>query len=322
MTDFTSTTSSSSSGNVDPIDNQLGGLQISSQSPIVNASSLPSSLSGALNNINDFMHSALREIVVEERKRLGPLLMFEDGKIKFYRGDEEVQSYDIIPPLMYDQLKIIGHASFLVVIQSLRHELSKDERMAWSKAFIEEVEKVRHEVTSFGLPSDLLDLQVKLIDNILDIGAKMGQDGNVDETELRLYTKRITPLLKAGFTQSAKLHIDLIHSQAMKLYGIMSAWERAHFRGYFHGGRGAREGNLALQYLSWLVGERTGQESERIIFTENILERQEAMMYLAKFSVERRLAELVFNDPSGLHQDVLSKATRDYLSTFPNVEDL
>ena len=46
------------------------------------------------------------------------------------------------------------------------------------------------------------------------------------------------------------------------------------------------------------------------------------MMYLAKFSIERKLAELVFKDPSGLHQDVLSKATRDYLSTFPNVEEL
>ena len=280
------------------------------------------SLSGALNNINDFMHSALRQIVAEERKSLGPLIMFEDGKIKFYRGDEEVQSYDVVPPLMYDQLKIIGHAAFLVVIQSLRHELSKDERMAWSKAFVEEVEKVRDEVTSFGLPSDLLDLQVKLIDNILDIGAKIGQEGNVDETELRSYIKQITPLLEAGFTQSAKLHIDLIHSQAMKLYGIMSAEERKTFRGYFHGGRGARDGNLAVQYISWLVGERTGQESERIIFTENILERQEAMMYLAKFSIERKLADLVFNDPSGLHQDVLSKAARDYLRTFPNIEDL
>jgi hypothetical protein len=280
------------------------------------------SLSGALNNINDLMHSALREIVSEERKCLGPLIMFEDGKIKFYRGDQEVQGYDIVPPIMYDQLKVIGHAAFLVVIQSLRHELSKDERMAWSERFIGEVEKVRQEITSYDLPSDLLGLQINLIDKILDIGAKVGQYGNVDETELRLYTKEITPLLDAAFTHSAKLHIDLIHCQAMKLYGIMTAEERKHFRGYFHGGRGARDGNLALQYLSWLVGERTGQESERIIFTENILERQEAMMYLAKFSIERKLAKFVFNDPSGLHQDVLSKATRDYLSTFPNVEDL
>ena len=58
-----------------------------------------------------------------------------------------------------------------------------------------------------------------------------------------------------------------------------------------------------------------------MVFTEGVLERDRAMMELAKFGIERRLAELVFGDPSALHRDVLSEATRAYLDTFPDVTD-
>ena len=58
-----------------------------------------------------------------------------------------------------------------------------------------------------------------------------------------------------------------------------------------------------------------------MVFTEGVLERDRAMVELAKFGIERELAELVFGDPAGLHRDVLSEATRAYLATFPDVED-
>ena len=80
-------------------------------------------------------------------------------------------------------------------------------------------------------------------------------------------------------------------------------------------------GNLALQYVSWLVGERTGAESERVVFTEGVRDRDRAMMELAKFGIERELADLVFGDPAGLHRDVLSEATRAYLATFPHAHE-
>ena len=49
--------------------------------------------------------------------------------------------------------------------------------MGWTRTFVEEVEKVRNEVTSFGFPSDLLDLQMKLIDKTLNVGQKkIGQN--------------------------------------------------------------------------------------------------------------------------------------------------
>lgn len=281
----------------------------------------PTELSPALLGLNARMHGALREVVQAERQQLGPLIMFEDGEIKLYRGDEEVAGHSIVPPLAYEQLKIIGHAAFALVIQVQRSDLSFEARRAWLEGFVTDLEGVRAELGSFDLPAALVKSQRTLIDHTLKLAAAAQRKEPIQEAELRRFTERVLPLLEDGFTHSARVHVDLIHRQAQKLYALLTPEERTKVRGYFHGGRGAREGNLALQYVSWLVGERTGAESERVVFTEGVLDRDRAMMELAKFGIERRLAELVFRDPAGLHRDVLSEATRTYLSTFPDVSE-
>ena len=280
-------------------------------------------LSPALQSLNGRMHAALQEVVILQRQQLGPLIMFEEGEMKLYRGDEEVAGFSIIPPLAYDQLKIIGHAAFSVVIQAHRTDLSSEEKSAWFVDFQRDLSQIRTELPSFDLPKDVMRSQRKLIDLTLEFTEQIQQQSDPSEvsTDIRAYTDRILPLLQKGFAHSAHLHVDLIHRQGEKLYALLTPEERAYVRGYFYGGRGARVGNLALQYVSWLLGERTGEESERVIFTEGVLERDRAMIELAKFRVERELAELVFGDPAGLHRDVLSEATRAYLATFPDVID-
>ena len=281
----------------------------------------PTELSPALRSLNGRMHQALRDVVTAERQQLGPLIMFEDGEIKLYRGDQEVAGYTIVPPLAYDQLKIIGHATFAVVIQVHRSDLSFGDRKAWLEGFVSELQTVRTELESFELPEELEKSQRALIGHTLELAKTAQHQEDIREAELRAFAQQVLPLLQDGFTHSARLHVDLIHQQAEKLYALLTPEERVQLRGYFHGGRGAREGNLALQYVSWLVGERTGAESERVVFTEGVLDRDRAMVELAKFGVERQLAGLVFGDPAGLHRDVLSEATRAYLATFPDVED-
>ena len=281
----------------------------------------PTALSPALSSLNGRMHRALREVVAAERQQLGPLIMFEDGEIKLYRGDQEVAGHSIVPPLAYDQLKIIGHATFSVVIQVHRSDLSFDARKVWLAGFVNELQTVGTELASFELSEELEESQRALIGHTLELANTAQHQEDISEAELRAFAEQVLPLLRDGFTHSARLHVDLIHQQAEKLYALLTPEERAQLRGYFHGGRGAREGNLALQYVSWLVGERTGVESERVVFTEGVLERDRAMVELAKFGIERELAELVFGDPAGLHRDVLSEATRAYLATFPDVED-
>ena len=48
--------------------------------------------------------------------------------------------------------------------------------IAWIRTFVKELEKFA-QATSFGLPPDLLDVQVKLIDKTLNVGQKIEQCG-------------------------------------------------------------------------------------------------------------------------------------------------
>ena len=139
--------------------------------------------------------------------------------------------------------------------------------------------------------------------------------------DVEKYTQTILPLLEMGTVQRSGPHRCDSSASGEALHPVTPE-ERKTVRGYFYGGRGAREGNLALQYISWLVGENTGKESERIVFSEGITERIEAWDALAKFSVERKLSRLVLGDPAGLHRDVLSAATREYLLTFLPVQEV
>ena len=277
-------------------------------------------LSPAMKNLNRSMHSALRGAVQAERRKLGPLIVFEEGQMKFFRGDEEVAGYPVAPPLQYHRLKVLGHAAFAVVIQLHRSDMADPERLDWLQSTATHLAAVEEELPRYGFPAELETAQKKLIQRTQAL-IQAAQSGVPTHVDLKSYTTEIMPLLEAGFVYSARAHIDIIHAQAKKLFAQMTPAERKQVRGYFYGGRGAREGNLALQYVSWFVGENTGKESERIVFSEGMTERGEAWNALAKFSAERKLAELVMGDPAGLHRDVLSAATREYLKTFPPVEE-
>ena len=87
-------------------------------------------LSPTLKALNGMMHSAIREAVSDERASLGPLIMFEDGKMKLFRDDVELIALPATPPLVYHQLKVIGHSLFVTVIQLWRPSLTPEQRVA------------------------------------------------------------------------------------------------------------------------------------------------------------------------------------------------
>ena len=176
----------------------------------------PTELSPALRSLNGRMHQALRDVVTAERQQLGPLIMFEDGEIKLYRGDQEVAGYTIVPPLAYDQLKIIGHATFAVVIQVHRSDLSFGDRKSWLEGFVSELQTVRTELESFELPEELEESQRALIGHTLELAKTAQHQEDIREAELRAFAQQVLPLLQDGFTHSARLHADLIHQQAEK----------------------------------------------------------------------------------------------------------
>ena len=101
----------------------------------------------------------------------GALIVFEDGQIKFFRGDEEVAGFPIAPPVQYQRLKVLGHAAFGVVIQVYRSDLLPDERRAWLKETDAHLLAVQGELP-VGFPADLESAQSQLIERTRSLSAQ------------------------------------------------------------------------------------------------------------------------------------------------------
>lgn len=295
---------------------------VSSSNDLKETSLKKEQLSENLTTLNQLMHDTLREAVEHSRKELGPLIMFEEGKIKLFRGDTEVLALPANPPLVYHQLKIIGHTVLVTVIQLWRSDFKGEVRNAWLKHFQDQLTELQKELPSFQLPQDLEASQSKQIKLTQDLIMRALKNEVISHEDLKHYSLTVRPHLKAAFHFSARAHIDLLHQRIGEMYAQLTVEERSQVRGYLYGGRGARVDNLGLQYVSWLIGERTGRESGRMVFSEGIYDKEKALMALAKYGVERELAQIIFDDPEALHRDVLGEATRAYLKDFPDAAKL
>ena len=278
-------------------------------------------LSDGLKAMNRIMHQALGEVVQKETSRFGPMIIAEAQALKLYRNEKLVATYPIPSPLIYHQLKVYGHMALGAVIMLQRTDWPSQERLSWLAQFEEAVGGLKRELPTLNFDQETAKTQEALVELTLALIKQARATPQLDQRVLREYSKQSLPMLKRGFEVSARAQIDVIHAQGMALYAQLTEEERKTVRAYTYGGRGARVGNLTLQYLSWLIGEHRGVESERMIFSEGVTNPKAARIALAKYLTELRLADIFFSDPHALHRDVLIEATRDYLSTFPKVED-
>ena len=274
-----------------------------------------SSLSPVMKRINGQMHHAIQGAIKHARKDLGPLIIFEAGHIKLLRKNKEVAAFSISPPLIYQQLKVLGHMAFATVIQLNRTDLQQKELKEWAQSFQADLLLLRLELPKIGLSKELEKSQDLLIQRTLTL-LKNVELMPITKAMLQQYSIEIMPYLQAGIKKSARAQVDWLHTQTQKIYALLTQEERSQVRAHLYGGRGARVGNINIQYLSWLFGEGTGKESGRIIFSENIADHNRALDYFARYTTERMLADLIFKDPTQLDRDLLSEQTRIYLSTF------
>lgn len=274
-------------------------------------------LSATLKRLNRSMHIALKGSITQHRKDLGPLIIFENGKMKLLRANQEVAAFPISPPLAYHQLKVFGHIAFATVIQLARSDLSQDQQVEWIKAVKEDIKLAKAELKTMSFSVAIVESQGKLLDHTLNLLTKAEQ-APVSKADLALYSKTVVPLMQPALHKSAQLHLEVIHTQTKALYALLKVEERPLVRIHLYGGRGARRDNIVIQYFSWLFGERKGLESPRIVFSENISDHDKALDMFAKYKTEQQLAVLIFEDPNRLDRDLLGDTVREQLSHFPD----
>lgn len=295
----------------------LGLNSAFAEKPKVISKSNNKELSSTLKRLNRSMHIALKGATTHQRKNLGPLIIFEAGKMKLLRANQEVAAFTVIPPLAYHQLKVFGHIAFVAVIQLQRSDLSQDQQVAWIKMMRKDVELAKVELQTMSFSKEIIDSQSALLDHTLKLFTQAEQ-APLSTKDLERYSETVVPLMQPALDKSAQLHLEVIHTQTKRLYGLLKAEERPLVRIHLYGGRGARRDNIVIQYFSWLFGARTGTESPRIVFSENISDHDKALDMFAKYKTEQQLAELIFKDPARLDRDLLGDVVRNQISQYPD----
>lgn len=273
-----------------------------------------------LQRLNQQMHLVLRGMTAHQRKDLGPLIIFEEGKMKLLKKNQEVAAFSIMPPLEYQKLKVFGHVFFATSIQLQRSELSDEDREQWSSEMLKEIDLAITEIDTMGLSAALTESQRGLLQATQALISE-AKSARPNTQRLKRYINEQLPAVWHGARRSASLHLELIHSQAKQLLGLLNQDERQRVRAHLYGGRGARRDHLVIQYLSWLFGERSGRESQRIVFSENIQDHDRALDMFAKYCVESELAAFIFDDPERLDRDLLGDVTRELLKEWPDAID-
>ena len=278
-------------------------------------------LSPALKRLNQQMHRSLRGATQSLGRTLGPLIIFEEGKMKLFKQNKEVAAFSIMPPLEYQQLKVFGHVFFVTAIQLYRDELSENDRLQWAKEMIIDINIAITELDSIGLTPELAKSQKRLLTETLVL-IEEAQIARPNAARLKRYIKEGLPDVWLNADRSASLHLNVIDRQARRLIALLTEEERKLVRAHLYGGRGARRDNIVIQYFSWLFGEGTGQESDRIIFSENIQDHHKAMEMFAKYRMESDLARFIFNDSTRLDRDLLGDSTRALVKEFPDAAEV
>jgi hypothetical protein len=273
----------------------------------------------ALARINTQMRATLQEAIDEERRALGAVILYEGGALKLLRDGQEVAAFPAAPPPLYHQLKAVSHLAFTLTIELRREGREEGARRGWITHMTANTLAAREELGALNLPAPLSAHALALIDESLTLLtlAEASPHAAPPREALSAYITKARPHLDAAIYASAQAHLDALEPAGRALYALLTPQERESARAYLYGGRGARVDNLVLQYLSWLLGEGTGRESGRVVFSEGIFERAPALDALARYGAERALAEEVFGDPERLHRDVLGDATRALLKGLP-----
>ena len=273
----------------------------------------------ALERLNGAMRATLREAIDDERRALGAVIIYEGEALRLLRDGEEVAAFPAAPPPRYHQLKALCHLSFAAVIELRRPARPPEARRAWLERVSADARGARGELRALDLPPPLTPHAEALLDHTLALLALAADapDAAPPAGALDAYVARARPHLDAAIAEAARAHLDALAPAGRALYALLTPAERLSARAYLYGGRGARVDNLVLQYLSWLLGEETGRESARVVFSEGVFERAPALDALARYGAERALAAQVFGDPDRLHRDVLGDAARALLSSLP-----
>jgi len=142
--------------------------------------------------------------------------------------------------------------------------------------------------------------------------------GNTDITSINRYSRSLAPLLLANAADAANVQIEALDHAVRELSKKLKPGEFEKAIAVITGPKAPREGNLQFQYFVYAFG--TGSAGIRVLYMENIFDREAALGILRTVLNDRVASQAFFGEAYRLERDLMADgATVELMRRFGNL---
>jgi len=262
----------------------------------------------ALNQAFRAAYACCRQSIVDQS---GPIILVEgDDLVLLHKGKSTPAK---VVPTLYHTLKTVCHVPLAVYVMLLReadHRLG-DGSLTELRAYREKLIKAEAFLQSRGLSKESLARQEEITRATLSFLDCVLSHKRVDSDELTKFARGLKPQILANVAEAAHAELDGLDTQVRKWKAELTPdeWSKMHL--IIMGSPLPRQGNLATQYFSRLLGEKG--EGKRVIYAESIFDEARAVNLLGTHLLDTSIGAAFFADPERMHRDLLSDAAKEQL---------
>jgi hypothetical protein len=263
------------------------------------------------------LNGRFRAAYAEARARaLGgarPVIVLRAGTATLLRDTGRVDV--AVDPAVYHSLKAVAHVPLAIYVMLAHVDGAVEPRTLQALTeYRRMVSTVRADVATRGDLAPQRGRQERILRESIDFVDAVVEARAVTRTGLTAFARRVAPLVLANADDAARAQLDTLHARVTAWRRELTPAEWQRLRVVIVGVHMAREGEVATQYFSRLLGEPS--EGRRIVYAESLWDEAPALDLLGTHLLDAGIGGAFFDDTMRMHRDLLSDAARDYLPTL------
>jgi hypothetical protein len=272
---------------------------------------LPVRAADPFETLNEAFRQQHAEAREREWSRRGPVILVEFEKLTLINGDER-KSAEVIPT-RYHQLKSVAHAPFAIylALEGVGDGPLDDRQKTLLKDFVSRIDAVRTVLGTADFSPETLARQREILDHATTFIANTLKSGSASSKEVKDFASGVRPLLLKNVEEAAELQIRAYDRQIALWKQSFPRLDWGRMKVVITGSALPRKQNLATQYFARLLG--VSGEGPRIVYAESLYDEPKALKLLNATTVDTKAGEVIFDDPTRLHRDLMAEATATFL---------
>ena len=279
--------------------------------------------SGLLGALNQHFHQDYEELVeltiLSLEQMHTPVIILMGDKL-ILRRDGRRDVAVVIPPI-YHRLKAIGHTLFGVYLSlEVRRpngiNASERARLAEQHHLID---ATLDHLRSEGLPDEIVDAQVDLLEAARELLARVIATGQIEEAQVHRFAREMGRRMGDNNMRAQRAELDGLHAQVITWLEQMPKQARDQLYVVICGTHQSRYQDIALVYFTELLGEVVGPGAfgeDRLLYAEGSWDEANALDLVARHIIDQDAGEAFFEDRMRMQRDLLSDGAQAYVTSL------